>query len=173
LSAEQQTRIELNPFELDRATYASLVVREQIQRYRGLFLLLLVLVAAMLAKIAWESASVVDFLIVSSPTLVFYALWLWLGAIWLPRWLARHPLNRFLFGTYGVVLSGGRIEVDDPGGGRRVLPLHRIVAVRRSAGCLLLYTSLSSAVVIPRTAFRSTEDEAAFEAAVANAMKAA
>jgi len=57
LSAEQQTRIELNPFELDRATYASIVLREQVWRYRGWLLLLFVLVAAMLAKMAWDSRS--------------------------------------------------------------------------------------------------------------------
>ncbi len=172
MSAEQQTRIELNPFELDRATYASIVLREQVWRYRGWLLLLFVLVAAMLAKMAWDSRSPVDFMITSAPTLVFYAVWLWLGAAWLPRWVARHPRNRFIFGAYRVVLAEGRLEVDEPSGARQVLPLDRVVAVSRSAEYLLLYSTMSSAVMIPRAAFRSGEDEAAFEAELSRAVVA-
>ena len=165
--------IELHDYVIDRRIYASVLLRELRRRYRKLFLGFGALVALVIAQIAWTAANLVGFLIASAPVLLFSAAWFWFALQWMPRRIARDPMNRFQFDTYHVAVSGDRLEVRRSSGAHSELPLGQIVQISRHADHVLLYESSWVAHIIPRSAFKSSDDEAEFDLRLAEATKAA
>jgi hypothetical protein len=166
-------RVELHPFEIDRETYIAVMRTEMPRQYRRWLIGIAALLAVFVAKIAWDASSFVGFAIASAPMLVYTAFWCWLAWWWIPVYLARSPKNRFQFCTYRITLSEGRLEVEQSNGASSLFPLDQIVGIRTQKAHLLLYVSLLTLLIIPRSAFKSREDEVAFEAALAEATTAA
>ena len=93
---------------------------------------------------------------------------MWSCVVWYwwkgePFRLARSSLSRFQWDTYQVAIVDGCIEVRKSRGTFAILPLTEVVRVSKQPSHYLLYEHSQAAVIIPRSAFASADDEAEFE----------
>jgi hypothetical protein len=157
--------LELRAFELDQETYARALARETRRRCRGLFIAVGIFLSLVLAVTAWHASTTGSFALLRAwtPLFLLAGAWYWFLVRWVPQKMARDPLNRFQFDTYQVSVSDGQLKIRKSNGARSALPLDQIVRTRRLPRHLLLYESSVSAILIPFSAFRSSDDLAEFE----------
>jgi hypothetical protein len=166
----QSPRLELHDSKLDRESYTRLLRRESHRRSRRLIMIIAIcaVIYACLVRLDVYASGSLGPVWRATPAYVLGAFWYWLCFWHLPSRVAKNPMNRFQFGSCRIAIDNGLMYVQK-GDAFSAIPLRQVVKVSKHDSHYILYTTSTMGILVARSAFASSADEAEFERRLAAA----